>query len=219
MEQLTEMRQALLEEMVNISFGKAAAALAELLNVFVILNPPKVEEVACSRVTAVLEERIGSDQELIIVQQGFHGELSGEVALLVAAETGRAAIKILQEGGGFLPDVPKEDLETEMILEIGNIVIGACMNHLSELLKKTVRYEAPHILWEVTATSDLSSGQNKEEQNVLMVFTKFHLGDNAFTGNLAIILNRQWFEVLYTALDNFWEQLSSSDNDRLPSVS
>ncbi len=209
MEVLTETRQEFLQEMINISFGHAAASLAELLSVCVELGVPKVNEVDGSQISCSLVERVGEEQETTVVQQAFNGDFSGEVLLIIPSELGKQAVNIMTEGSGFDPDMPMEEMETEMLLEIGNIVIGACMGQFSDLLTKSVTYEAPTIILENAPVSELQCGGQGEERRALIVLTKFEIGEETLSGFLFILLNERWFDSLYLAVDQFIEQLSA----------
>lgn len=206
MELLTETRREFLQEMINISFGRAAASLAELLNVMVVLDVPKVNEIKSSEIPSALEEQVGIDTDITIVQQGFNGDFQGEVLLIIAADLGKEAVRIMTEGGGFVPDLPLEELESEMLLEIGNIVIGACMGNFSDLLRKSVSFEVPNIILEKTPIGSLDCEvQNKR---ALIVLTKFQMGDEALNGFLFFLLNERWFDDLYLAVDQFIENFA-----------
>ncbi|MBW2644802.1 MAG: chemotaxis protein CheC, partial [Deltaproteobacteria bacterium] len=113
MEVLTELRQAALQEIINISFGRASASLAELLNAYVALNVPNVQEIAQSQIFEVLEQRVGIDKDITVVQQSFTGDFEGEVLLAVPATAGSRAINMLGQGSGFAPALSATDLEME----------------------------------------------------------------------------------------------------------
>ncbi|MFH1147235.1 MAG: hypothetical protein V1736_05960 [Pseudomonadota bacterium] len=206
MELLTETRKEFLEEMINISFGRAASSLAELLSVRVILDVPKVDEIKSSEIPSALEKQVGADMDITIVQQAFSGDFHGEVLLIIAADLGREAVKIITEESGVAPDLPLEELESEMLLEIGNIVIGACMGSFSDLLEKTVRFEVPNIILEKTPIGGLNS--DVQNNRALIVLTQFQIGDERLKGFLFFLLNERWFDALYLAVDHFIESFA-----------
>lgn len=209
MESLTETRQAFLEEMLNISFGRAAASLAERLNVFVTLDVPNANEIEQAEISNLLEQRVGLEHDIIVVQQVFSGDFKGEVLLVIGADLVKQAVSIMSEKGGFAPDLPAAELETEIVLEIGNILIGACMGQFSGLLSKCVRYETPDVLLDKVSIDNLRFTNHNSDKKALVVMTKFHLGDKALSGYLFILLDQRWFDALYLAVDQFIEQLSA----------
>jgi chemotaxis protein CheC len=210
MEALTELRQAALQEIINISFGRASASLAELLNAYVALNVPHVQEIAQSQVFEVLEQRVGIDKDVTVVQQSFTGDFEGEVLLAVPANAGMRAIKILGQGSRFAPDLPVTELEMEVFLEIGNIVIGACMGQFAELLNTSLSYEVPDILLTKSSIADLrrDESNNGVKTLALLIKTDFQLGEEALSGFLFILFGQQWFNMVYLALDKFIEDMT-----------
>ncbi|MFH1147662.1 MAG: hypothetical protein V1736_08140 [Pseudomonadota bacterium] len=209
MESLTETRQAFLEEMLNISFGRAAASLAERLNVFVTLDVPNAHEIEQTQISSLLEQRVGLEQDIIVVQQVFSGDFKGEVLLVVGADLVKQAVSIMSQEGGFAPNLPVAELETEVILEIGNILIGACMGQFSGLLSKSVRYETPDVLLDKASIDNLHYTNQHTDKKALIVMTKFHLGEKALSGYLFILLDQRWFDAMYVAVDQFIEQLAA----------
>ncbi len=211
MEVLTELREGALQEIINISFGRASASLSELLNVFVALNVPFVEEIEQSKILETLGQRIGVDKEITIVQQSFTGNFEGEVLLAIPANAAMRAIKMMGEGSGFAPNLPTTELELEVFLEIGNIVIGACMGQFAELINTSVSYEVPNIL---LTKSPIANLHLVEQQSgaaralALLVRTDFQLGDKELSGFLFILFGQRWFDELYLALDRFIEEMT-----------
>lgn len=208
MEELTQMRRDALQEIINISFGRASASLSELLNMFVALNVPNVQEIDQYKICDELEKRIGVEQDITIVQQLFKGDFSGEVLFSIPSESGIWAIKILSQEGGFSPDLPKTELEMEVFLEMGNIVIGACMGQFANLLNTSVSYEVPTILLNKDSVANLRSGEQGGDGKALLARTEFQLGDKALTGFLFILFSRRWLNVLYLSLDKFIENMT-----------
>ncbi len=209
MEPLTDIRREFLQEMINISFGRAAASLADLLNIFVTLDVPKVAEVNHAFIAKELEERMGIDSDIAVVQQAFYGDFSGEVLLAISAEIGRKAVEVMAQNGGFAPQLPLEQLEAEVLLEVGNIVIGACLGQFSHLLEKTLSYEAPNVLLRNGTVSRLGRGSQGQDRRALIVVTRFLLGERALSGFLFILLHQHWFDALYLAVDDFIDKLSA----------
>lgn len=210
MDTLTELRQAALQEIINISFGRASASLAELLNAYVALNVPHVQEITQSQVFEVLEQRVGIDKDVTVVQQSFTGDFEGEVLLAVPANAGSRAIKMLGQGNDFAPDLPKTELEAEVFLEIGNIVIGACMGQFAELLNTSLSYEVPEILLTKSSIADLRQDESNKDVKALalLIKTDFQLGEEALSGFLFILFGQRWFNMVYLALDKFIEDMT-----------
>lgn len=206
MEELTPMRGEALQEIINISFGRASASLGELLNLLIGLTVPDIQEIKQSQIWGELERLVGIDRDITIIQQSFTGALSGEVLLTMPSYAGKQFIAILGQEAGFTPDLPMTELEMEAFLEIGNIMIGACMGGFVDLLDTSVGYEVPTIILDKKPLANLDLRKQNNGGKAILVRTKFSLGDKALTGFLLILLSQYWFDALYLALDKFIEQ-------------
>ncbi|MEW5726121.1 MAG: chemotaxis protein CheC, partial [Thermodesulfobacteriota bacterium] len=89
-----EQREAI-QELINIGFGKAMSALAEVLNTHVTLNVPVVEVVRPRRLAEILTQALGQDCTMTLVRQNFQGEFFGEAILSLPSETSRMLCSIL----------------------------------------------------------------------------------------------------------------------------
>lgn len=207
-EVLTDMRKEAMIEIMNICFGRASAALADLLHIFVTLNVPDCLEIPRNSICPELESRIGIDNDITVVQQTFTGGLQGEVLLILPSEAGKKAITVLQEGGGYSPNIRVSDLESEVFLEIGNIVIGAFLGQFVELLGRSIRYDVPNILLKNTSITKLRSKCSDTDGNALFVKTQFQLGEDTLTGFLFVIMSEEWLNAIYLALDQFIESMT-----------
>lgn len=56
---------------------------------------------------------------------------------------GRELVVMLGEDSGFQPALEMGQLEMEALLEVGNVVIGACLGQFAELLETSLTYTTP----------------------------------------------------------------------------
>lgn len=201
----TEDHALALTELVNIAFGHAAAPLAELVGAFVTLTVPKVELLSVHDIPEALVEMIGAETSVHVVRQAFRPHFSGECLLILEASGSGALRELLgiDECGDGLAD-------REAIIDAANIVIGACLSKLSELLEASTTYSQPvialyqsplkEILPEITA--------NKQLTQALLIRTAFYIDTEPKVNGFLLILSpesaMQW---LTQALDHFLESL------------
>src|SRR3954462_5141270 len=119
--ELTTTHQDTLTELINIGYGRAAAALSELTGRRIILEVPKVAVHPISEVAVSLSRVLTG--EVASVHQVFSGAVSGNALLLLDH---KAAVLL----NSLLLDVPINDdrLDSdgrEAITEVGNIVLNA----------------------------------------------------------------------------------------------
>ena len=170
-------------ELVNIAFGRAAGPLSELINEFVTLQVPKVEWVSTSEVVPKLEALVGGDRVIHIVRQAFKSSFRGEALLILdgGVKTGGGIASLF----GMEDDVDPE----EVALEMGNIVLGACIGKLAELLESYTVYSPPHIVVLGGTISDLPvATETQDLSHAILIRTGFQIEAKAFDGFLFLLL-------------------------------
>lgn len=135
----------ILQEIMNIAFGKAAADLAEVINIFVVLSVPDIQMLRAQDLPEYLKKQVSAYDRLTIVEQNFWGEFKGSAFLAFQASAGRELVSIFGDGTEDLGSESTYGLEKETLMEVGNILIGACVGKLSELLGDSVTYSPPPV--------------------------------------------------------------------------
>jgi len=199
---LTTAQQDALIELINIGFGRAAAALSKLTGHRVQLEVPQVvmcpiEEMA-DRLRPMLADEIAT------VHQIFSGPVNGD-ALLVLDQHSAAILKEL------LTDEPSLPLEIdrsarEVVTEIGNIVLNACLGTFGNLLKVQVSFSVPHLTLDTLESVVGSVAIDRQGlRYALIIHSSFRLRNSSLTGYLVIVLGVASIERLIHALER-WEQ-------------
>jgi chemotaxis protein CheC len=204
--ELTATHQDTLTELINIGYGRAAAALSELTGRRIVLEVPKVAVHPITEVAATLARVMSG--EVASVHQVFSGPVSGNALLLLDH---KAAVLL----NSLLLDVPMSDgrLDSdgrEAITEVGNIVLNACLGVFGNLLQVQVTFSVPRLhLESVSAVLSSISVRDRELQYALMVHTRFHLRDSDISGYMVIILGITSFSRLLSELEK-WERRETS---------
>ena len=200
--ELTTVQQDALIELINIGFGRAAAALSKLTGHRVQLEVPQIamcpiEEMA-NRLRPVLAD------ELATVHQIFSGPVDGD-ALLVLDQNSAAILKELLTSEPALP-LEIDRSAREVVTEIGNILLNACLGTFGNLLKVQVSFSVPHLTLE-TLESVVGSIAVASQglRYALIVHSSFRLRNSNLTGYLVIVLGVASIERLIRALEQ-WER-------------
>src|SRR5690348_16489054 len=199
--ELTASQQDALTELINIGYARAAAALSDLTGHRISLEVPEVAIHSISDIKDKLQGVITG--EVASVNQIFSGPISGNAILLLDRE---AALLL----NGLLTDrADASDLDgaaREVITEVGNIVLNACLGAFGNLLKIQVSFTVPYlqvdkvekILRSMTVAGD-------ELEYALIIHTRFQMRVNNVSGYLVIILGVTSLETLLEELKK-WEQ-------------
>ena len=200
--ELTALQQDALIELLNIGFGRAASALSELTGHRVLLDVPQVtlhpiEEVG-DTLGRVVQGHVAS------VHQIFTGPVGGD-ALLILDESGASILKELLTNEPALP-LSIDASAREVITEVGNILLNACLGTFGNLLKVQVSFSVPHLSLEnVSAILESLIVNHQGIRYALIVHAGFRVRDTQVTGYLMIVLSVASLDRLIRAVED-WEQ-------------
>lgn len=198
---LTAVQEDALIELLNIGFGRAAASLSQLTGHRVLLDVPEVsllpiEEVGPS-LAGVVHGHVAS------VHQIFSGPVGGD-ALLILDEDGASMLKELLTNEPALP-LSIDASAREVIAEVGNILLNACLGTFGNLLKVQVSFSVPQLTIEnVGALLQSLMVAQQGMRYALVVHAGFRLRDAQVTGYLVIVLSVASLDRLIRAIEG-WE--------------
>ncbi|MEK7679513.1 MAG: chemotaxis protein CheC [Deltaproteobacteria bacterium] len=137
-----------MQEIVNIAFGSAARDLAEVIDIFVELTVPEIRVYKTEEVPRKIRDEISDVPKISIVKQDYHGKFKGIALLIFPVSAGRELVALLNNSEEDQSlDVENFDaLEKETLVEIGTILIGACVGKVAELLDDVVTYSPPQVI-------------------------------------------------------------------------
>jgi chemotaxis protein CheC len=202
---MTEEERDTLQEMMNIAFGRAAASLAELISIFVCLSVPCVQLLRGARLTAYLDQMVGPDREIKIVEESFWGELQGSAFLVFPAGAGNQLVPLFGDEESLYEGEAREDVERDALLTTGGILIGACVGKLAELLGSRVSY-SPAKLVAISQRDTAPVGLWDLDSIAIVLKTDFAFRDESVEGFLFLVTSAGCIEWLKQALADFLAQ-------------
>jgi chemotaxis protein CheC len=200
--QLTATQQDALIELLNIGFGRAAAALSQLTGHRVLLEVPEVTVHPVEEVAATLERVIRTD--VASVHQIFSGPVAGD-ALLILDQNGASMLKELLTDEPALP-LSIDASAREVLTEVGNILLNACLGTFGNILHVQVSFSVPHLNLDTLHDVMKSLIVNREGlRYALVVHAGFKLRDAEVKGYLVIVLSVASLDRLIRAVED-WER-------------
>ena len=200
--QLTALQQDALVELLNIGFGRAGASLSQLTGHRVLLDVPQVTVHDIADLSAALRNVI--TDEVASVHQIFSGPVGGD-ALLILDYSAAGMLKELLTNEPPLP-LPLDASAREVLTEVGNILLNACLGTFGNILKVQVSISVPRLNLESLGAIVESLRINREGlQYALVVHAGFRLRDREVKGYLVIVLSVSSLDRLVRAVEH-WEQ-------------
>ena len=204
---ITEEEKELLQEVMNISFGKAAADLAEVIDIYVILSVPNIKILQAVNLPEFLKSEIRDVEDISIIEQKFWGKFKGDALLIFPSGSALELINILEpQKDTFYGSEPIDVLERETLMEVGNILIGACVGKIAELLKDIVTYTPPRVIIEKYPLDKISKEQFSNNDTVIVLKTVFQFKERDVNGFLFLMTSNDSVDWLKKALYKFMEQ-------------
>jgi chemotaxis protein CheC len=200
--ELTQTQRDALIELLNIGFGRAAASLSELTGHRVLLEVPQVSVHAIDELNRAL--RLVLDDQVASVHQIFSGPVGGD-ALLIRNHSAAGMLKELLTNEAPLP-LPIDASAREVLTEVGNILLNACLGTFGNILKVQVSFSVPHLNLDTLHEVMRSLLVNREGlRYAMVVHAGFKLRDAEVKGYLVIVLSVASLDRLIRAVEE-WEQ-------------
>lgn len=187
-----------LTELFNVGLHRAAASLSDLTQQRIIVEPTRlficpIEE---------MEEKllVLCDGDLATVHQIFSGAVAGDAILLIEYEKAATLTRLMTSNEVALHGRLDESAR-EVLAEIGNIVLSACLSAFGDMLRVTVQFAVPRIRVESVKSILQSLRVETQEMHYAMVATtRFRLAEQQVEGYLVVVVGVRSLALISEAL-------------------
>ena len=198
---LTERQSDALAELINIAFARTGAALSELTGHRVVLNPPEVAVYRTAELRGALAKFVPG--YVASIHQVFEGPVAGDALLILNYDGAVQLTGLLTDG--YQPFAYLDESSREVLTEVGNILLNACLGMFGNLLNVHVTFSVPRLHLETLDELIASTTTDKTELHyALVVYTAFHIRDSSVKGFLVIVLSVGSLDRLIQEVDA-WE--------------
>jgi len=190
-----------LTELINIAFGLTAAKLSEISGSRVRVDAPIVGiyplDALATELTTFVTGPVTS------IHQVFSGPISGDAILFLNFEGAVKLSNLFVEEQ--LRSQHLDSSKGEILTEIGNMLLGACLGVFGNLLQVRVSFSIPMLHLESLKhfLTSLSIGGD-ELQHAVVIATSFHIREQGVDGRLVIVLGVSSLDRLIQAVER-WE--------------
>ncbi len=203
----TDQRDAL-QELTNIAMGQAGASLATLLDEFVDLSVPRIRIVEVADLPAALAELVGKNNLVSAARQSFYGHLRGE-AIVIFGEPGCQALADLM---GFEGDLGEQG-ETELLLDVANVLCGACLGGMMEQIRNftdtggpaELSFSMPSLMARQVTAGQLIDSKRVQWSHALLLEVNFTIKNRDFIAHLTMLMPEEGIDKIRAIVDEFLE--------------
>ena len=178
---LTEDEKDCLQELMNVAYGSATAAITEILNAFAKLSIPKIQIINANDLKAYLSKELNLDVEHLVSLQQINGTLCGENMFVIDKQSAK---NIAYKFGLDENEVNDEEI-ADVVLEITNILSSSTISKLAEDIDTNVSFSAPTIK-KLTSIDQLKNQFISKYQKVITISTELKFEDLDIHGELFI---------------------------------
>lgn len=197
---LDEIDSDALGELFNVGLHRAAASLSEVTGQRILVDMPRLVICPITEIEERLADLVGG--EIATVHQMFGGAVAGDAVLLLEHDKAAMLAKLMTAGeaalGGRLDQSARE-----VLVEVGNIVLGACLSGFGDMLQMPVSFSIPRIHIESLKTILRSLlVDTNEVQYAVIAATRFRLSTLAVDGYLIVAVGARSLTRISEALVN-----------------
>ncbi|MET1080223.1 MAG: hypothetical protein ABWY06_19605 [Pseudomonas sp.] len=192
---LSEDQRDALQELMNVAMGQGADRLARLTETFVTLSVPLIHPVDVSN-AGLLDKLMIASQPAIITRQSFLGRLRGEV-MVCFGENGADQLAGLM---GYEGD-EKSSVQDELMLDVTNILTGACISGLAEQVDIKVSYGSPSLFSRGRSLQEVLGSQVLRGHQALVLEIHFEVATHSFYCDLLVCITEDTVATVIEVID------------------
>lgn len=179
------------QELSNVAVGRAANLLAQLLGSFILMPIPKVNLLERSELNMALSA-VSDAESISAVCQGFTGSKIAGESLLIFND---ASFNDMAELTSFNGEI-NEQIELELLMDVANIIIGACLKGLSEQLDVSFSQGQPYLLGQHIDTNELLNRNGAGWERLLTIELPIRIEERNVNCDLLLLFTEDSLAVL-----------------------
>jgi len=198
---LNEDERDCLQELMNISYGSATAAIAEIIDKFATLSIPNIKTATLEEFKDYLQAKLDHGKSHYVTNQLINGTISGETMFVIDNES------TLNLGSEFdlEEDELVEDELKDVVLEISNIITSTTLSKFSELIEASITFSPPSIKI-LHSIEEFHENYGNEYSHIIIISTDIKFEDQNINGELLILSKDESILYMKDALNRLLEE-------------
>lgn len=183
-------------EMANVAMGQAGASLAKLLGEFIDLPIPNVNLITNTELHMALVD-IQRNASVSAVSQGFiSAGINGEALVIFNDSNFSNMVKLLK----YTEKEDKLSLELEALMDVSNILIGACLRALSKQLHSVFSHNHPIILGRHCNLDDILKSTTDRQEDMLAIEIAYSIKSQNINFDLLLLFPNKSIDLVFEKL-------------------
>lgn len=195
---LNEDERDCLQELMNVSYGEATAAISSIIDKFATLTVPKINTLTLSELKDHLNNKLLQNDYLYVANQLIHGNISGENLFVI---DNISSYNLTREFGLEEDEIDDDEI-AEVVLEITNILSSVTSGKLASMIDANISFSSPNID-KINTITQFEDKFDKEFENIILISTELNFEDEHIKGELIIHTKNNSSLFLKNSLVNF----------------
>ena len=170
------------QEVSNVAMGRAGDLLARLLDVFVKLPIPNVNFLEVSELSMALKDIEANESTSGICQGFISAGISGEALLILNDSSFKDVASLMNYQ--YADD---EGTELELLMDLSNVLIGACLKGFSEQLDIDFSQGHPVVLGQHRKISELVANNANKWKKTLAIEISYSIENHPMKCDLLLL--------------------------------
>jgi chemotaxis protein CheY-P-specific phosphatase CheC/CheY-like chemotaxis protein len=183
------------QEVANVAMGRAGDLLARLLDVFVKLPIPNVNFIEVSELSMALKAVEVSESTSGICQGFISAGISGEALLILNDSSFKDVASLMN----YQYD-EDEGTELELLMDLANVLIGACLKGISEQLDIVFSQGHPVVLGQHRKISELIANNANKWKKTLAIEISYSIENYPIKCDLLLLFTEKSMQTLNSKL-------------------
>lgn len=193
--EFTELEKEILQELMNIAYGKGTAAIADIIDSFATLAIPQIDILTPENLIDYLSKDGYEKSKCYIATQVLNGDINGESLFMMDEEsTKKLAIEFK------LHTNIEDSILSSIVLEIANILSITTVGELAQSLKTEAYFEPPSIQL-IGSLNAFDHSYFTNYQQIIAISTVLQFNEQNIHGKLMLLITDQSIEWLKMALE------------------
>ncbi|GGW80046.1 response regulator [Alteromonas halophila] len=181
-------------ELVNVAMGRAGENLAKLMGEFIHLPIPNVNLLESNELLMAVAE-INHNESVSAVSKGFvSAGIKGEALVIFSDTNTQNIVELLR----YESTVGGHRQELEALMDVSNILIGACLNALSEQLSLRFSHSHPILLGRHQGLDVLLKDNIRHLDKIMAVEIGYAIKSRDISFDLLLLFPDDAMERIYT---------------------
>lgn len=194
---LNEDETDVVEELMNLSFGYATAAISDLMDSFATLHVPHIVTVDINDAKKIINEKFSHEEKFILTNQLFKGDFEGEIVFVMSDSSIHSLASSLGE------DVDDDHFDT--LVELTNLVTSASLKQFANYLHTNIMLLEPTIEL-IQGNQIINQGNIDFYKKTILIDTVLEFESENIKGYMFFLINEEVFQTLKEKINWYIEK-------------